>query len=344
MKVYYVTSGLDACYYVRCLIPLLVNGWNGDHANMIDPVKTLLERQHEASRSDVVVFHRPTDISRLETIKRLKQAGKKVVIDSDDTYKQNNGGFVQSFVQYDSNRYTEYADILHECMQRADMITTSTKYLANELKEYNSNVKIVKNMIYPPHWRKPLYNQNDIVRIGLVGSVNINKDIESIKPLLTSLSNDKRVQLVMFGAEPTNKKFDKLNEFRKDTVNFYSKLDIHWSGFVPVYDYANTLNELRLDLMLIPREENEFNKCKSNLKFLEASMLEIPVIASGFKDGPYQNDKHITLCYNIEQWKRAVEKYITNKKLRRKVGKLAKDYVLSKHDITKHNIYKNIYE
>ena len=41
--------------------------------------------------------------------------------------------------------------------------------------------------------------------------------------------------------------------------------------------------------MLIPRGENYFNRCKSNIKFLEASMCEIPVIAQSFttNDSPY---------------------------------------------------------
>ena len=55
-------------------------------------------------------------------------------------------------------------------------------------------------------------------------------------------------------------------------------------------DYFDTLNDLELDIMMIPRKDNYFNKCKSNIKFLEASMCEIPVITNYFKDSPYEKD------------------------------------------------------
>jgi glycosyltransferase involved in cell wall biosynthesis len=116
-------------------------------------------------------------------------------------------------------------------------------------------------------------------------------------------------------------------------------------------DYQDTLNDLELDIALIPRTENYFNKAKSNLKFLECSMLEIPCIASGFSDGlsPYEQgeDKnYLKLVKKHEDWYTYLEE-LSDKKTRRELGKKAKKYVLDKYDINKNihlweDAYKNL--
>ena len=105
-----------------------------------------------------------------------------------------------------------------------------------------------------------------------------------------------------------------------------------------------TLRQARLDMMLIPRRENHFNKAKSNIKFLEASMLEIPVIAQGFKDGlsPYDNDIDGTngvLVIDDKKWEEEVMLMILNPGKRLMLGATAKQYVLNNYQI-KDNAYK----
>ena len=87
------------------------------------------------------------------------------------------------------------------------------------------------------------------------------------------------------------------------------------------------LNELRLDMMIIPRADNYFNRCKSNVKFLETSMLEIPVIAQAFPtgDSPYQQNpedsKYLILATDYNSWIDNIEKLIADKNLRLEMGK-----------------------
>jgi len=98
-------------------------------------------------------------------------------------------------------------------------------------------------------------------------------------------------------------------------------------------DYIDVLEQTRLDIMLIPREDNYFNRCKSNLKFLEAAMLEIPVVAQAMTDGPYQELDGSNGILATDDWEEKVELLIQDKELRTAIGKNAKDYVLSKYDI-----------
>jgi glycosyltransferase involved in cell wall biosynthesis len=68
-------------------------------------------------------------------------------------------------------------------------------------------------------------------------------------------------------------------------------------------------------------------------------MLEIPVIAQSFEDGPYEeieSTKNGILVENDEDWEDAVYTLINNKEYRRDMGKKAKEYVLANYNIRDH--------
>ncbi len=56
-----------------------------------------------------------------------------------------------------------------------------------------------------------------------------------------------------------------------------------WTKPVANFEYMKHYNEL--DVLLVPLQSNDFNSCKSELKFVEAGMMNVAVIASDF--GPY---------------------------------------------------------
>ena len=84
------------------------------------------------------------------------------------------------------------------------------------------------------------------------------------------------------------------------------------------------------------------NKAKSNLKFLEASMCEVPCVAQSFttKDSPYDGipDDACKKAQDVVEWKSQVEKLISDKELRRNIGMLAKKYVLENFNIQKNYV------
>jgi glycosyltransferase involved in cell wall biosynthesis len=347
MKVYFVGNGYDGCYYVRCLQPLIHNGWDGTKTSLASQRATPEQMFQGAMNADVVVFQRPSDEMRVQVVDLLKQAGKIVVFDNDDTYKPNSGvpfqmAHAENIEKIDKN--------LMDFVKKADIVTTTTEFLAEEYREHNKNVYVLPNCIDPDDWDEPLKNESDKVRIGLVGSVTLNGDYDIIVPLLKQLSERKDVQLVVFGLPPKGDAFKVMQESHKKEIEFWNSLNIDWQPLVGMNDYFETLNELRLDIMLIPRAENYFNKCKSNLKFLEAAMLEIPVIASSFSDGnsPYDKDIDGTnglLCKTLDDWQVAIDTLVNNKEIRQEMGKNAKEYVLKNYDIKSHaNNWKKLYE
>lgn len=338
MKVYYCNSFLEACYYVRCLMPMRAGGWDGDRTSL-RIMRKIPEIQAKAVlEADVVVFHRPNDIRCLKIADHLRAQGKKIVFDNDDTYKHLDGVKLKEILG-------KLDGMIDTFIRQADLVTCSTEYLAEEYRKLNPNVVVLPNCVDPDDWDEPLRNDGEKVRIGFIGSVATNNDCEGFAEELSILAKDPRVQLVCFGLPPKRDDTLKAQSFYQDEYKFWDGIGAEWQPFVPMEDYATTLNELRLDFMVIPRKDDYFNHCKSNLKFLEASMLEIPCIVQGFADdkGPYQVDpedrKYLKLILDKKDWLPAIEELIVNKELRLEIGRKAKEYVLSKYQI-KDNIDK----
>lgn len=342
MKVYYIGGNTMGCWYVRCYLPMLTNGWSGNYwgvstANKnLKPFKVVEE---ELQNADVVVFHRPNTKQFLTLADSLRRMGKMIVMDNDDTFLLD-----KDDTFYDINKEGQYRkqeeaqENLVNFAQKANLITVSTEYLAEEYRQYNPNVKVLPNCVNPWFWDEPQENKTDKVRVGMFGSVAYAKDYHGIEDFIRQLDEDPKVQLVMFGlhSKAQREKNPVSKEIHKREYAFWDSLkNLEHAPFVPIDQFFDTLNDLTLDITLIPRHENHFNKCKSNIKFLESGMLKIPVIANKYSDSPYKElDGKIGI--QTEDWEKDTYRLIEDKKLRKEIGENAHKYVLDNYNIKDH--------
>jgi glycosyltransferase involved in cell wall biosynthesis len=327
-------------------MPLIANGWDGDQTSITYGQKTPENKAKASQASDIVVFHRPEDANRLELIRILKKQGKKIVIDNDDTYKDHAAVKLNDY--FDKERVNrglaKVNSIFDAAVIEADLVTTTTEWLADEYRKLNPNVAVLPNCVDPFYFDEPLRNETDVVRIGVVGSVITSTDLDILIPIVKHYEHDKRVRIVCFGLPPNRKTNPIVESIYRDEYKFMDSVDVEWHAAVNADVYYDKINSLKLGMMIIPREDNYFNRAKSNLKFLEASMFEIPVIAQGFADGksPYQNPedaKHMVIVTDNTQWIPEIERLINDKALRIEMGKKAKRYVEENYSIDK-NAYK----
>lgn len=340
MRVYFIESGLKGCYQVRCLLPLQANGWDGDQTSINSEYKTPENKALAAQASEIVVFHRPDDPKKLKLARLFKSVGKKIVFDNDDTFKDDGGFKLNDYMNEERMKrgMEKINDTIDTFIKEADLITCSTKFLKKEYEALNKNVVVLPNCVDPFYFDEPLKNYDGTIRIGIIGSLAITADVEIIKPIVEKYHNDKRVKIVVFSLPPKNQ--DKVTrELYADEYKFWESVNVEWQPFVDINKYYDTLNNLRLDLAIIPRADNYFNRCKSNLKFLECSMFEIPVLAQSFKDkqSPYEinpkDKKHMLLVK--DNWIESVEYAITHMDEMKKMGKKAHKYVKNEYDIAK---------
>lgn len=349
MKVYFIAGGYDGCYYVRCLLPLVQGGWWGAKTSIRGKEESKEQMLKGALSADIIVFQRPMQQEMLEAARILKEAGKKIVMDNDDTYKAHGGLPKVMEIVLERQVDEKMADIdkrLNEFASISDLVTVTTDFLKKEYEESSKNVLVLPNCVDPDDWPKPKHNDGDKVRIGLVGSVVMNNDTKKLVPLLRKWGRDPRIQLVVFGMPP--KENQEIRKYYAHEIAFWNTMNIEWRPATQLPEYFNALNDLKLDIMLIPREDNYFNRCKSNVKYLEASMCEIPVVAQKFAtgDSPYEADlPYIRLADTLEEWEQEVAQLVENKEMRRELGKKANAYVLENYNIkTKYNLWKEAYK
>lgn len=352
MKVYFVNSDKNGCYNVRCLFPLQENGWDGDRTTMSLTRATPENKAKALVETDVAVFHRPETDEMLTVMRSLKKAGKKIVFDNDDTYKDY-GGF--KFNEYMNEEKVKLGlgtldKNIDTAIAEADLVTCSTECLAEEYRKLNPNVRVLKNCVDPFYWPEPLRNEDEVVRIGITGSVGVTSDVEVLKPIIEHYQNDPRVRLVLLSLPPEGNN-DIYKKLYVDEYAFWNKVNVEWHSFVAYDKYYDYLNDLKLDMVIIPRFDSYFNRCKSNLKFLESSMLETPVIGQSFpsKDSPYevnpQDAEHMLLATDTESWIAQIEKLIADKDLRRAMGKSAREYVVENYSIENNaHLWREAYE
>lgn len=344
MKVYYVRCGnLNGCYNVRCLFPLQANGWDGDRTSFKLDGKTPEDKSRAAISADVVVFHRPDRPQLLELARILKGQGKKIVFDNDDTCKDTSGFKFNEF--FDEKRLEsglgKMNDSLDAFIKEADLVTCSTEPLKEEYGLINPNVVVLPNTVDPFYWpdiEDIKKNATGVVRIGITGSVGVTSDLEPLKPIIDHYQNDPRVRLVVFSLPPHGQN-EVYKELYVDEYAYWQGVNVEWHPFAEVDEYYDVLNGLELDMVIIPRYDSLFNRCKSNLKFLENSMLEIPTVAQSFptKDSPYERNpddaKHLLLAGTTEEWVNQIEKLVTDKEFRVDLGKRAREYVIENYGI-----------
>lgn len=300
-KIFYIPGDYPFCYYYRGYLPgvysnqTVVSDFMQVGANV--PAE---EYTRKALTSDVIVFQRPTTEPSLVLAKLLKQKGKKIIMDNDDTYsgtplhRLGNEKRVQIAL--------EIKDRINEFVKIADGVTVSTQILKEEYEKINPNVTVLKNCIDPLDEITPKENKTGKFRVGLIGSVTTNDDYFHIKDCLRRLSKDKDITLVIMGLK---QKDGSMLKVLQEDADFFNSVNVEWHPQCFVTEYMNTVANLALDLAIIPRKDHYFNRCKSNIKYLEMSLLRIPVLAQAFSDGlsPYQTGcPHITLVNDDDKW------------------------------------------
>ncbi len=338
MKIFYIPGSYNFCYYYRGYLA-------GVYTNQ-SVVSEILRKDMDVSganyferamQADIICFQRPQTKAAIDLAKLLKKKGKKIVMDNDDTYSgiplARLGSEKRVAIAQEINAN------LNEFCRIADGITTSTKLLAEEYGKINPNVVVLKNTIDPLDKFPCKKNTTGKFRVGLVGSVTSNDDYVHIKDQLRALDERGDITLVVLGVKFSD---GKVMPSMQEDYDFWASLkNVEWHPVCPVTEYMMNVANLALDLAIIPRKDHYFNKCKSNLKFLDMSLLKIPVLAQGFADGlsPYQgvDEGYMTVitedACKPNQWHDKIleikDNYVTFSNLAAK----AHEYVLTHYNI-----------
>jgi hypothetical protein len=201
--------------------------------------------------ADIAVFQRPMSIDIKNQVFMAKDCGLKVIIDLDD----------YNHIHPSHPVYSEWCKKYNEktfqkIMMLADVVTVTTKPLQDYYLTYNNNVKIIPNALndYWLPFRKLSTNSVIILRAGDHHLSDIWKYKEEIKQVM---SENKEWELHVLGCEI---------DFLKDISGY------KFIGDFNIHDYFAYILRTNPSIFIVPLEDNELNRCKSNISWLESTL------------------------------------------------------------------------
>lgn len=298
----------------------------------------------ELAKYDVWVMKYLDDFESILHILTCRDVtGKKLVIDIDDDFWHVHPHNLAYKYFYPGS---EKMQALTYLIQEADAIICSTQPLASVVREHNRNVFVLENSQDTSLWEKavpktikvsePWTNKDDPqpeireipvpkkdkVRIGWVMSANHEQDIPAVIEGLKEILKRDDVEFWHIGWD--SDQFAVLPKGKHLAV---------WG--TDFENYPSFLRACDLDIALCPLIDDKFNQSKSNIKWQEATMAGVPVVASDVK--PYQNilqGKTGYLAKSTSQWVKYLTWLIENPKKRQEIAENAKKDVLAKWEIT----------
>lgn len=305
-SVFYFTDDWWACAWYRAYVPGVQLKKLGYHV-VLDSQLT----REDLERFDVVVFQRKADPNAYRAIEMAKSLGKLTVYELDDdifTIAASNPG---------ARVWKQQAALAgaKECMGLCDLVTTSSHLLAEKLRRYNPNVRMLPNSLPAEAWDYPAPKEqrDDRVVVGWAGSTSHVEDFNIISEVVPQLIERYPHVEFEFAGGPLNPALE-----QSDRVRRLETTDIQ--------NY-NRLIE-RFDIGLIPLVDTAFNRSKSDLKFVEYSMVGIPSVAS--KLDPYTTSvvhgENGFLATNPKDWLKFTSRLIESPELRVEIATRAQEF------------------
>jgi glycosyltransferase involved in cell wall biosynthesis len=345
MNILSMVIGRDGCSGYRMKNPLIAIQQSGDeHQVHFVEASDDEEKLYEMIiGADVLIFRQNHDqfFHYLKTLPEVKD--KLFVVDMDDdifritpfadTYRW--GGVEEVEYEgkmlwkngennFDTERNRKNLDSCVKMLEQADLITCTTEYLKERLKELaeHDRIEVLPNAIDLNHWKKWPLEKGKQIRIGWTGGATHYIDWYTIKdPLKEVFDKYKgKVKLVIQG-----NKWD-------GTIK---GIDYEHHGWIDFEGHPYKTASLNLDIAVIPLKDTLFNKSKSCIKWYEFSALGVPSLVSNVI--PYSieiKDGETAMAYNNgDEFIDKLSKLIDDTDLRKKLGENALEWIKKNRDL-----------
>jgi len=244
------------------------------------------------------------------------------VVDNDDAFIHI-GPDHPEFVHYTQKNHT-----MELLMQQAGQVWFSTANLAQAYKHIERPRHVVENTLDARIWRdyrqeRPLIGQQDCVRMVYMGTATHDADFDMIMPALDALAQERpdSFELTLISAVRNPPERSWLRVLQPDVnARVYPRF-VRWFVRQPHWDVG-----------LSPLVDNPFNRCKSDIKFLDYAALGVlPVLSdiAAYNGDAKTHGLAITAENSTEGWLAALTEAVTEIKAHRHTVRRAQEFVWS---------------
>lgn len=280
---------------------------------------------------DVIILYRvPLTDTLREVIERAKIQNKMVIYDIDDLVFDTKYLTGRSEIAcLNSNQYEKYFSGVERhraAMQLCDYGITSTDVIAREMQHHISTVLVNRNSVSLAMQKiadeaLSQRKEHEGVVLGYFsGSSTHNDDLDVITaPLVTILKKFPQARLLLVGPVALP---EKLEPYRAQVLR---------ESFVSWEKLPGLVREV--DINLAPLTDTLFSDAKSEIKFTEAALVEVPTVASN-RDAFVHAIKHAEtgfVCSTDQEWVGALSALITSPEKRDVIGAAARTDVLARY-------------
>jgi len=244
-------------------------------------------------------------------LSKLWASGKPVIYETDDLLTE---------ILSKSMNKPEQAEAILEVIQRADLVTVSTPGLLSAYQGYARQIMVVPNLIDEDLWVHQFLNKRDTDKlvIAYCGTPTHAGDLGIIEDALCDILQKYNDQVILRMYGCGTERLNSLTnvEYREFTDNYF--------------DFVYQSQKTKVDIALAPLGDNIFNQCKSNIKWLEYAIREIPGIYSSvgpYKDSIENNVTGILVENSTQAWFAAIESLIQSESQRLGIAANANTFV-----------------
>lgn len=274
-------------------------------------------------------------------LKAWREHGGKLIYEADDDFLDVKGLKNRS-VKGDIEKLAQKVRWL---AKEADVVTVSTSSLKTKFEQLNPKTELVPNLLDANKWklninRRPSQKivaklNPDAVYIGYIGTPTHDRDLEIVAEAMKMIEKEygDKVEIEVFGG------FQILSPLFGKRVGLPRNNE--YNNFVEwLFMRANW------DIGIIPLLDDDFNKYKSNLKFLEYAALDLAIVCSDVESyrNIAENEKNALIVKNTkEAWYLAVKDLIDHPEKRKRLTKQARADVSMEFTIENNaDIYLNV--
>jgi glycosyltransferase involved in cell wall biosynthesis len=220
---------------------------------------------------DVIFVQRLMHDGLANHIRKAKAAGQVIINDVDDWYwglAPSNGAWLASHPKHNTQENTNH---YRSVICAGSVITVSTPYLANRIKDWMPKcpIEILPNTVDTARFTKHDHTNNTPV-VGWVGSTaHRSGDLEILSGIMTTTQNELGFSLYHGGHHESSPWLADAFKVSRELVSTKPTCDPQ--------DYPSLL---QMDIGIAPLSTRPFNEAKSEIKLMEYSASGIPWIAS----------------------------------------------------------------